>query len=73
MWQKFVRLIMLFAIQSYSLTTCVEGVMYCNKMIRHYFLGMFTKLQKETIDFIMSVCPSVHMEQLNSHSMDFHI
>jgi hypothetical protein len=32
------------------------------------FLGVFTKLWKATITFIMSVC----MEQLGSHWTDFH-
>ena len=30
------------------------------------------KLQKATISFVMSVCPSIHMEQLGSHWLDFH-
>jgi len=38
--------------------------------------SMFTQLQKATIRFIMSVCISVclsiHMEQLGSYWMDFH-
>jgi hypothetical protein len=32
------------------------------------FSGMFAKLRKGTISFI----PSVRMEQLGSHHMDFH-
>jgi hypothetical protein len=36
------------------------------------FLGEFAKLPKATISFVMSVCPSVCMEQLGSHWMDFH-
>jgi hypothetical protein len=40
------------------------------------FLGAFAKLRKETISFVMSVCPSVRpsvrMEQLGSHGTDFH-
>jgi len=35
-------------------------------------LGVFTELQKVTINFIMYICPSVHMEQLSSHWKDFH-
>jgi len=39
------------------------------------FLGAFSKLWKATISFIVSVrpsvCPSVCIEQLGSHSMDF--
>lgn len=34
----------------------------------YYFLGIFTKLQKVTVSFIMFVC----MEQLGSHCTDFH-
>ena len=40
------------------------------------FLGTFAKLRKATIFIVMSaclsVCPSVHMEQLGSHWTDFH-
>jgi len=36
------------------------------------FLGMFAKLRKATISFVMSVRPSVHMEQLGSRRTDFH-
>jgi hypothetical protein len=35
-------------------------------------LGAFAKLRKATVSFIMSVCPSVAMEQLDSHWTDFH-
>jgi len=34
-------------------------------------LGAFVKLWKATISFIVSVCPSVRMEQLGSHRKDF--
>jgi hypothetical protein len=40
--------------------------------IAFYFLGAFAKLRKATINFVMSVCPSVRMEQLGSHWADFH-
>jgi hypothetical protein len=36
------------------------------------FLDAFAKLQKATIGFVMSVCPSIRMEQLGSHWTDFH-
>ena len=36
------------------------------------FLGAFAKLRKATISSVMSVCPSVRMEQLGSHWTDFH-
>jgi hypothetical protein len=35
-------------------------------------LGTIAKLRKATINFVMSVCPSVRMEQLGSHWTDFH-
>jgi len=41
------------------------------------FAGAFTKLQKATISFVVSVQPSihlsVHMEKLLSHWTDFHV
>jgi hypothetical protein len=36
------------------------------------FLGVFEKLEKATLSFIMSVCTSIHLEQPGSHWMDFH-
>jgi hypothetical protein len=36
-----------------------------------YVLGMFAKLRKATISFVMSICPSASMEQLVSHWTDF--
>jgi hypothetical protein len=38
----------------------------------HSFLGAFAKLRKATINFIMSVCYSVRIEQLCSKRTDFH-
>jgi len=39
-------------------------------------LGISTKLQKTTVSFTISVCPSIHlairMEQLGSHWRQFH-
>jgi hypothetical protein len=35
------------------------------------FLGVFSKLRKATISFVMSVRPSVRMKQLGSHWTDF--
>ena len=40
-------------------------------LICHLFLGAFAKLQKETINVIMSVRLSVRMKQLNFHLTDF--
>ena len=36
------------------------------------FLGTSAKLRKSTITFVVSVCLSVRMEQLDSHPKDFH-
>jgi len=35
------------------------------------FLSAFAKLRKATIGFVMSVCPSVHVEQLGYYRTDF--
>jgi hypothetical protein len=37
-----------------------------------WFIGVLAKLQKEAIGFIMSICPSIHMEHLDSHWTDLH-
>ena len=39
---------------------------------RYDILGAFVKLRKATISFVMSVCPSVRVEQLGSHWTEFH-
>jgi len=36
------------------------------------FLGPVRKLQKSTVSFVMTVCPSVRMGELCSHWTDFH-
>jgi hypothetical protein len=36
------------------------------------FLDAFVKLRKATIGFVMSVRPSIRMEQLGSYWTDFH-
>ena len=45
----------------------------CEQKFRflHHFLGAVAKLHKETVTFIMLVCPSVCMEQLGPHRTDF--
>jgi len=54
-------------------TQCVFFAVGTNSFyLSGILLGVFAKLQKETINFIMSICPSVHMEQLSSHWKDFH-
>jgi hypothetical protein len=46
---------------------------YLNKRSRFVFIGVFAKLRKATISFVMSVCClSNRMEQLGSHSTHFH-
>jgi hypothetical protein len=37
-----------------------------------YVLGVFRKLRKVAINFVMSVCSTACMEQLSSHWIDFH-
>jgi len=39
---------------------------------RHYFLDAIAKLRRETISFVVYVCPSVRIEQLGSHWQDFY-
>jgi len=34
-------------------------------------LRALAKLRKATISFVLSACPSVHLEQLGSHWKDF--
>ena len=36
------------------------------------FLGALAKLRKATFSFVMSVCPSLRMEQLGPHGVNFH-
>jgi hypothetical protein len=40
--------------------------------VRNVFAGAFAKLRKTTISFVMSVSPSVRMEQHGSHWTDFY-
>jgi hypothetical protein len=44
----------------------------CVTLKKEEFLNVFAKLRKATISFVMSVRPSVHMEQLGSHWTYFH-
>jgi len=37
----------------------------------YILFGAFANFRKATLNFVMSVCPSVRMEQLGSHWMDF--
>jgi hypothetical protein len=45
---------------------------YVRCEVRNLFAGAFAKLRKTTISFVMPVRPSVRMEQLGFHWMDFH-
>jgi hypothetical protein len=36
------------------------------------FCGAFAKLRKATISFVVTVCPSIRVEQLGFHIMDFY-
>jgi len=40
--------------------------------VKSTFLGMFTKLRRATISFVISVCLSIPMEHFGSHWTDFH-
>jgi hypothetical protein len=42
------------------------------EVLLHSFLGAFAKLRKAIISFVMSVRPSLRMEQFVSHLMNFH-
>jgi hypothetical protein len=37
------------------------------------FLGAFAKLRQATVSFVMSVCPSIRVDQLGSQWMNFHV
>jgi hypothetical protein len=50
---------------------CKERVSYWFTYILYKFLGAFAKLPKAIINFVMSVCPSVRMEQIGCHWTDF--
>jgi hypothetical protein len=56
--------------------TYVWCVWFANNYEHHFisasFLGTFAKLQKATISFVLSVRPSIRVEQLCPYSMDFH-
>ena len=39
--------------------------------LEHYLFGVFAKLRKATIGFVMSVCPSGRMELFGFYWMDF--
>ena len=55
-----------------------EGMMFYEQYKSAAFLGMFKKLQKATISFVISSCPSlsvclsVCMKHFISHWTDFH-
>jgi hypothetical protein len=58
----------------YRLITLITAII---TWIRHFaevpdILGAFAKLRKATISFVVSVRPSVRIEQLGSHCRDFH-
>jgi len=58
-----------WGVKPYSRCVCV---CVCVWSLRSCFLfGAFEKLWKTTFSFVISVCLSVHMEQLGSHRADF--
>jgi hypothetical protein len=46
--------------------------LYFQPILRLILLGTFAQFRKATISFVMFNCPSVLMEQLNSHWKDIH-
>jgi hypothetical protein len=42
------------------------------EQLTYLFLGTFSKLRKTTISFVVSVSPTIRMEQLGSHWTDCH-
>ena len=54
-----------------GISTSVGGGWRTYEHARVTFLGAFAKLRKATISFVISVPPSVRMEQLGSHWTDF--
>jgi len=46
--------------------------MFCYALRTGRFSSAFAKLRKTTTSYVVHVCPSVRMEQLASHWMDFH-
>ena len=59
----------------YFLTSDSSGLFITSKHIseanRETALGPFAELRKATSSFVMSLCLSVHIEQLGSHWTDF--
>jgi hypothetical protein len=53
-------------VSDYSLTWCQK------RSETVAFLGTFAKCENHLLASIMSVCPSVCVEQLSSHWMNFH-
>jgi hypothetical protein len=44
----------------------------CRLFAKFWLSGAFAKLQEATISYVMSVRPSIRMEQLGYHWTDFH-
>jgi len=51
---------------------CWRYLMWYNYNTLSFLIGCFAILGKSSITFVMSVCPSAHMEYLGSHRVDFH-
>jgi hypothetical protein len=62
--------IQLHAVQNGSASNFTTSASYL--ILASSLLGAFAKLRNATISFVMSVCPSVCMEQLGSHWKDLH-
>ena len=54
------------------LWVCWRYLMWYNYNTLSFLIGCFAILGKSSITFVMSVCPSAHMEYLGSHRVDFH-
>ena len=53
---------------------CLQGYFYCTTcplLFLFFFLDAFEKFRKAIMSFVISVRPSVRMEQLGSHWKDF--
>ena len=61
-----------FHIASYTgLLVIANKLKAKEKVFKVTILGSFAKFRKATISFVMSVCPSVRMEQFGSHWIAF--
>ena len=70
-----IKILLLECIKTYSHSSfCnANATRYVHKgKVKSTFLGMFTKLRRATISFVILVCLSVQTEQFGSQGTDFH-